>query len=118
MKIDNVGEFYYEDGYWECSPSQMNGSVLTIETEIVSNNQILIAQDICVHWDSKLDICIQYIEEVKDQYGLIARNFTNPNAFINSDTEWAIFFDTESELEAVIGVDFSGIEPFQLTIGD
>jgi hypothetical protein len=66
----------------------------------------------------KIDIAIQYIESARAECQLEANTFNNPNAFINSNEEWSIYFDTESEVEAVVGVEFNGDTPFQLIIGD
>ncbi len=47
-----------------------------------------------------------------------SKKFSNPNVFLNSTLEWTVYFDTESELEAVVGVEFLGNKPNQLVIGD
>jgi hypothetical protein len=118
MEIDRVGTFLDKGGYWESTPALMGGSIVSIETENISDKQALIAQNICDNWAGKIETALQYIESVRAEYQLEAQTFNNPNAFINSDSEWSIYFDTESELEAVVGVDFLDDAPFQLTIGD
>ncbi len=118
MEIDQVGTFLDKGGYWEATPESMNGAILSIETENVSEKQALIAQSICEDWASRIETALQYIESVRVKYKLEAQTFNNPNAFINSDAEWSIYFDTESEIEAVVGVEFLNDAPFQLTIGD
>jgi hypothetical protein len=118
MKIDKVGIFQDKGGYWECSPELMKGALLSIETPAISNEQASIAQVICGSWTSKIGSALQYIEKARTEYKLEAKYFTNPNAFINSNEEWAIYFDTESETEAVVGVEFRNETPYQLVIGD
>lgn len=118
MEIDQVGTFLDKGGYWEGTPDLMNGAILCIESGNVSVKQALIAKDICEGWASRIEIALQYIESVRVEYRLEALTFNNPNAFINSDTEWSIYFDTESENEAVVGVEFLNDASFQLTIGD
>jgi len=118
MEIDQVGKFQDKGGYWESNPESMAGAILSIETQNISDKQLLLAQDVCKGWAGNIEIALQYIESVRAKYKLEAKIFTNPNAFINSDTEWSIYFDTESEIEAVVGVEFSDDAPFQLTIGD
>jgi hypothetical protein len=118
MEIDQVGKFEDEGGYWESNPESMGGAILSIETEKISDKQVLLAQALCKGWAGKIGIALQYIESVRAEYKLEAQIFNNPNAFISSDSEWSVYFDTESETEAVVGVEFSGDAPFQLTIGD
>ncbi|MFM2478685.1 hypothetical protein [Celerinatantimonas sp. MCCC 1A17872] len=118
MEIDQVGKFQDKGGYWEGNPDSMGGAILSIETENVSDKQVALAQGVCKGWAGKIEIALQYIESVREEYKLEAQTFNNPNAFINSDSEWSIYFDTESEAEAVVGVEFSGDAPFQLAIGD
>ncbi len=118
MNIDKVGIFQNKDGYWESSPKPLGGSQLSIETPEISEKQTLIAQVICANWTQKIDIALLYIESARAEYKLEAITFINPNAFINSDAEWSIYFDTESEVEAVVGVEFNEDTPFQLVIGD
>lgn len=118
MEIDQVGKFQDEGGYWESNPETMDGAILSIETESISDKQIMLAQIICKDWAGKIKVALQYIESVRTEYKLEAQTFDNPNVFINSDSEWSLYFDTESETEAVVGVDFSGDAPFQLSIGN
>ena len=118
MELDEVGVFEQGDGYWESSPINMHGSLLSIESADISADQILRAQRICSNWSVYVDKCFAYIESVRNEYGLTAKRFTNPNAFIGADDEWSIYFDTESEVESVVGVEFRGESPFQLIIGD
>jgi len=118
MEIDQVGKFQDKGGYWESNPESMDGAILSIETEDISDKQILIAKDICKGWAAKIETALKYIESVRSEYKLEAQTFNNPNAFINTDSEWSIYFDTESEIEAVVGVEFSDDAPIQLTIGD
>jgi len=118
MEIDKVGTFQDKGGYWESSPELMRGSLLSIETPAISKEQASIAQAICENWASNVESALQYIENARAEYKLEAKVFTNPNAFINSDKEWAIYFDTESEIEAVVGVEYRNDTPYQLVIGD
>lgn len=118
MNIDQVGTFQDKGGYWECSPESMKGSLISIETPSISKEHASAAQLICSNWAKKIDIALKYVESVRAKYKLEAHTFINPNAFINSETEWSIYFDTESETEAVVGVEFDGDAPFQLVIGD
>ena len=118
MEIDQVGKFRDEGGYWESNPESMDGAILSIETESISDKQIMLAQALCKGWAGKIEVALRYIENVRAEYKLEAQIFNNPNAFINSDSEWSVYFDTESETEAVVGVEFSGDAPVQLTIGD
>ena len=118
MELEGIGVFEKRDGYWESSPIQMNGSLLSIESEEISNTQIKIAKEICSSWEAYLNQCNEFIESSRSEYGLLAKEFSNPNVFINTDNEWAVYFDSENEMESVVGVEFKDNSPFQLVIGD
>ncbi len=118
MELEGIGVFKKGDGYWETSPIQMNGSLLSIESEEISNVQIKIAKEICSSWEGYLNQCHEFIESARSEYGLLAKEFSNPNVFINTENEWAVYFDTENEMESVVGVEFKENSPFQLVIGD
>ncbi len=118
MELEGIGVFEKGDGYWESSPIQMNGSLLSIESEEISNEQIKIAKKICSSWEGYLNQCHEFIESARSEYGLLAKEFSNPNVFINTENEWAVYFDTENEMESVVGVEFKKNSPFQLVIGD
>lgn len=69
-------------------------------------------------WVSVVERCLAFIEEKRAKCGLEARTFVDPALLVGADDSWTVFFSTESEIEAVVGVDFIGDEPRSLTIGD
>ncbi|MBU1192130.1 MAG: hypothetical protein KKE76_10475 [Gammaproteobacteria bacterium] len=116
--IDGIGLFNQGDGCWEAEPEALQGALLSIETTNITSEIEARAKLICAVWSDLIPQCIEFIEVNREKYHLCATQFTNPNVFIDSDNEWAIYFDTESEIDAVVGVEFMGNEPFQLIIGD
>lgn len=116
--IDGVGEFQRRDGYWECSPQLMYDPIFNVDGETISSPQQERARQICRDWGNIIVRCKAYIEEVRGQYKLQAFEFNDPGIFIHEADEWSVYFDTEHEFDAVVGVDFRGERPFQLTIGD
>ena len=117
MNIEGVGSFKKGDGYWEAEPEHMSGATLSIESEVVTGEQEQRAIDICKHWDHYLQVCMRFIDTSREKYGLLAKQFFEPGAFVNEDDVWTIYFNTESEIESTVGVEFRLSEPFQLIIG-
>ena len=118
MLIDGVGEFRMRSDHWECEPLALGESTLNIESAEISSDQKDRARYICSNWKAIVNQCLAYVELRRLDYKLKAESLTDPNVFINSGEEWSIYFDTEHEFEAVVGVEFHGDQPFQLTIGD
>ena len=118
MYIKGVGELTSGDGYWECSPPALEGSLLSIESTEISEDHLQWARYICSNWTEILAESKAYIELRRGDYQLEATQFKNPNVFLSSGEVWSVYFDTESELEAIVGVEFRGRSPFQLVVGD
>ncbi len=118
LHIDGVGNLAEHAGYWECEPAVLNGATLSIESDLVSQAQEDRARRICAHWPEILAQCLAYIEACRADYDLQASVFTEPGVFIESGDEWSVYFETDHEQDAVVGVNFKGSTPFQLTIGD
>jgi hypothetical protein len=118
VQVDGVGAFCEHPGYWESYPEQLGGSVLSIETPEISVEQQELSRYVCSNWEEILAQSSTYIEARRADYGLEARAFTGPGVFIRSGEQWSIYFDTDHEFEAVVGVEFKGSQPFQLVIGD
>lgn len=117
MHLEGIGDFVQFDGYWELSPDCMEGSTLSIDAESISKEQADLSKHICKNWNQYILTCLRFIEEVRDRYGLTARNFSNLNVFVTDESEWTVFFDSDVEFEAVVGVEFKSRRPFQLIIG-
>ena len=118
MNIEGVGEFTSGNGYWECAPLSLKGSLLSFESTDISEDQIQCAKYICENWPRILAESRAYIESRREDYRIEAKTFDDPNVFISSGGSWSIYFDTESELEAVVGVEFRGHSPLQLVVRD
>lgn len=115
--IDGVGNLTNEHGYWTCAPPSMRGVHLEIDGAEMSNNQISCAKYVCSAWSEIEHRCREYIEESRERYQLHARNFEEPSVIV-AEEEWTVYFSTELDEEAVVGVEFRGDQPFQLIIGD
>ncbi|MFA0570882.1 hypothetical protein, partial [Vibrio gallaecicus] len=118
VEIKGIGTLVKREGYWEVEPINLNGATIYIEKEHVTDEDVEAIKQISAAWLETLKVCYGYIEQSRESYGLEAKTFSNPNVFFNSRLEWAIYFDTESELEAVVGVEFLGNKTNQLVIGD
>lgn len=118
LLIEGVGQFQLRNGCWECSPQLMFDPTLNIDGEDISPGQQERARQICRDWSDIIIRCKAYIEEVRDKYKLQAFEFNEPGVFIGEADEWSVYFDTEHEFDAVVGVEFHGELPCQLTIGD
>ena len=118
VEIKGIGTLVKYEDYWEIEPMSLNGVTIYIEKGHVTDEDIESIKRISASWLETLKVCYGYIEQNRESYGLEAKVFSNPNVFLNSRLEWAVYFDTESELEAVVGVEFLGKEPSQLVIGD
>ncbi|WP_027158597.1 hypothetical protein [Methylobacter luteus] len=116
--IQGVGAFHQGPDYWESEPEALHGATLSIEADAISHEAEVRAKIICDEWQNFLQTSISFIEQNREKYQLCAKEFSNPNVFIESGTTWSIYFDMELEHESVIGVEFSANEPFQLIIGD
>lgn len=118
VEIFGVGKFEERDGCWEAQPAQLEGAILSIDAQHISAEHQYRAKWICENWEEILKTCYRFIEFSRLKYRLLAYCFTNPNAFVDSSEIWSIYFDTEHEFDAVVGVEFRRDEPFQLIIGD
>jgi hypothetical protein len=118
VHIQGVGNFDERTGYWLSEPEQLHGAILSIESATISLGHETRAKSVCDNWESILATCRQFIEANRERYKLMANTFSEPNVFIESEDYWSVYFDTESEIEAVVGVNFKSSEPFQLIIGD
>ena len=118
MQVVGVGTFCEQPGYWESYPEQLGGSPLSIESPEISLEQQDRSRYICSNWKTIISQCLSYVEARRADYGLLAKSFTGPGVFIQSGEAWSIYFDTDYEYEAVVGVEFRGTQPFQLIIGD
>ena len=116
--IEGVGLFRHMKGYWEAEPNALRGALLSIETQDITSDIEERVKIVCAVWSRLIPQCREFIEANRKKYQLQATQFTNPNVFINSGNVWAIYFDTESDIDAVVGVEFRDDEPFQLIIGD
>ncbi|ENO1233324.1 hypothetical protein ACFKIT_004618 [Vibrio alginolyticus] len=118
MEIKGIGTLVRHEDYCEIEPMSLNGATIYIEKGHVTDEDIETIKRISASWLETLKVCYGYIEQSRESYGLEAKAFSNPNVFLNSKLEWTVYFDTESELEAVVGVEFLGNKPNQLVIGD
>ncbi|MCS0006142.1 hypothetical protein NB535_14580 [Vibrio parahaemolyticus] len=118
MEIKGIGTLIKREDYWEIEPMNLNGATIYIEKEHVTDEDVETIKRISASWLETLKVCYGYIGQNRESYGLEAKTFSNPNMFLNSRLEWAVYFDTESGLEAVVGVEFLGNKPNQLVIGD
>ncbi|EGR3260291.1 hypothetical protein DLI08_25395 [Vibrio parahaemolyticus] len=118
VEIKGIGTLIKREDYWEIEPMNLNGATIYIEKEHVTDEDVETIKRISASWLETLKVCYGYIGQNRESYGLEAKTFSNPNMFLNSRLEWAVYFDTESELEAVVGVEFLGNKPNQLVIGD
>ncbi|EGQ7779614.1 TPA: hypothetical protein ACPJ21_004782, partial [Vibrio alginolyticus] len=118
VEIKGVGALIKREGYWEIEPINLNGATIYIEKEHVTDEDVEAIERISASWLETIKECYSYIEQNRESYGMEAKKFSNPNVFLNSTLEWTVYFDTESELEAVVGVEFLGNKPNQLVIGD
>jgi hypothetical protein len=118
VQVVGVGTFCEHPGYWESYPERLNGAVLSIESNDISVEQQELSRYICSNWEEVLALSLNYIESHRENYGLQAKTFKDPGVFIQSGEEWSIYFDTNNEYEAVVGIEFRGIQPFQMIIGD
>lgn len=118
MHVTGVGLFLRYSDYWQSNPEQLAGSVLNIESTAISVEQQNRSRYICLNWADIVSQCLAYIETRRQDYGLETKSFVDPGVFVNSGQEWSVYFDTDHEFEAVVGVEFRDDEPFQLIIGD
>ena len=116
--IQGVGVFKDRSGYWESKPESLQGAFLSIDSAAISFELEERARTICSSWAKTLHACGEFIEANRSKHGLQAKTFANPDVILESGDVWSVYFDTELESEAVVGVEFQGNEPFQLTIGD
>jgi hypothetical protein len=118
VQVAGVGIFCEHPGYWESYPEQLDGAFLSIESHEISAEQQDRSRHICSNWKEILAQCLAYIETRREDYGLEAKSFIGAGAFIQSGEEWCVYFDTDHAYEAVVGVEFTGSQPFQLIVGD
>jgi len=115
--IENVGTFYQKGDYWECVPESFPEVLITLDTPWISQAQELRAQRVCASWERIVSLCMRFIEERRTATGLGARQFASPHVIIGAN-DWTVFFETESDVEVDVGVEFRDDVPFQLVIGD
>lgn len=118
MEISGVGTFKEGSGFWEAEPDALGGATLSIKAPAITSDHVTRAKAVCAEWSSILSGCKRFIESNRQNYQLHAKTFSNPNVFVENGSTWAIYFDTELETEAVVGVEFSDESPNQLIIGD
>ena len=118
MKVEGVGRFRQGSGFWEAEPENLGGSLLSIESPTINASHAARAKSICEDWVAILEVCYQFIESHRDEYDLCAQTFENPNVFIEEEDIWSVYFDTEVDAQAIVGVEFHGQFPFQLIVGD
>jgi|GEM_PF-3599359 len=116
--IQGVGELLERKDFWEGELSRLDGGTLSIDSKTISSEQEARARWICENWPAVLSDCRKFIEAKREKYGLRAKQFDDPGVFMREGDEWTVWFGTESESEAIVGVEFRGDKPFQLVIGD
>ena len=115
-QISGVGEFILKGDYWECPSSHISGLPITIDNPDIESGVEVLTEFLNTHKGSVLNECLAYIESQRSNYGLLAKEFENPNIVV-MDTV-TVFFETEMEIEATVGVEFVDTNPYQLIIGD
>lgn len=118
IQIPGVGELTEHSGHWEGTPSALGGAVLSIEANEITVEHEVRARIVCARWTSIVAQSLAFVEAQRSECQLEALSLENPNIFISTGLEWSIYFDTENEFEAVVGVEFRAESPFQLIIGD
>lgn len=118
MIIKDVGEFVRGRDFWECHPAVLKGETIEIYSPQISAHQGDITRWICGHWQSILVQCRDYVEAERASYELQARELNSPSVFIGEGDDWSVYFRTEHEHDAIVGVDFERELPVALTIGD
>lgn len=115
-RIPGIGEFTFRGDYWECLAAEISGLPITIDNPDIESQTDALTALLKFYKDSILSECIAYIESQRRNYGLSAKEFGNPNIVVMNTV--TVFFDTELETEATVGVEFLGTDPLQLIIGD
>ena len=118
MVIEGVGEFVRGANFWSCKPPVLNGEAIQIYSPQVSLHQGEIARWICGHWQAILLQCREFVEAERATYELQAQELNEPSVFIGEGDDWSVYFTTEHEYDATVGVDFERDIPIALTIGD
>ena len=115
-QISGIGEFSFKGDCWECLSSTISGLSIIIDNPSIDVGIEVLTEFSSSHNDSVVNECISYIESRRSDYGLLAKRFENPSILV-MDTV-TVFFETELEAEATVGVEFMGSKPRQLIIGD
>ena len=118
MQIVGVGTFREGAGFWEGYPEALGGSLLSINSAEVTSGHQERCKYVCANWAHIVPQCLAFIEANRSAYALQAETYFAPGVFVASSESWTVYFDTNHESEAVIGVEFKGEEPFQLIVGD
>jgi len=118
MYIPEIGEFIRGKDFWSCTPAVLNGEPIQIFSPEVSEHQADIARWICGHWPAILVQCREFVEAERATYELQAQELNCPSVFIGEGDDWSVYFTTEHEHDATVGVDFERDIPVALTIGD
>ena len=118
MYVENVGEFIRHKDFCTCEPAVLGGEPIQILSAEVSEHQAQIARWICGHWQAVLVQCRGFVEAERDTYELEAQELTSPGVIIGEGDTWSVYFSTEHEHDAIVGVDFERDIPISLSIGD
>ena len=116
--IEGIGIFKRGEGYWEAEPEALQGALLSIEALDITSDIEARAKIVCTTWPRLILQCRDFIEANREKYQFYATQFSGLSVFINTGSEWEIYFDTESDIDTFVGVEFRDDEPFQLIIGD
>ena len=106
-RVEGVGAFHRRHDYWECVPDAIPDTVITVQTPDISLSQEERARAVCASWEDTIQRCRDYIESRRTETDFESRQFTDPTVSIG-ESDWIVFFTTESELEAVFGVEMRG----------
>ena len=87
--IEGIGILKRGEGYWEAEPEALQGALLSIEALDITSDIEARTKIVCTTWPRLILQC-----------------------------RWEIYFDTESDIDTFVGVEFRDDEPFQLIIGD
>jgi hypothetical protein len=115
--IAGIGTFKRHEDYWECFESLLDGisvSVMSLSIGVEVEAQL---RRIAADWETYLNMSHAFIADKKAEYDLRADSFTSPSIIIGDDG-WTVFFETDDNIDSVVGVEYYGETPRQLIIGD
>lgn len=116
-EISGIGTFRLLNDYWECTESLLDGISVTVLQASIRKESEARLQWIVSRWPILVDECRRYIAQNKADYGLRACSFTCPSIILGREN-WTVYFNTEDEVDSVVGVEFLGDMPRQLVVGD